>query len=311
MIIDFHFHLSRPEHELPGVMEWIRSNFPGDIDAFMEEVLTPQGLRRYLQANDIDIAIGLAEVSPITTGWASNEYVGEFCAEANAFSDPASGPRGRLVPFASINPYIVNDIAAELVRLVEEMNFGGIKVYPTYHHHYPNEARLYPLYAKAQELGLPVLVHTGSSVFRGARIKYGDPLFLDDVAIDFPDLNILMAHSGRPFWYDHAFWMARQHPNVYMEVSGLPGKKLLDYFPRLEEISDKVVYGSDWPGNPDLRRNVNAVREMDISEEAKENILFDNAARILGLPVPAKRARAARTPDVTVTKLEGIGRAGS
>ena len=251
MIIDFHFHLSLPEHERPWVMDWIRSNFQGDIDSVVEEVLTPSGLRRYLQENEIDWAVGLAEVSPITTGWASNEYVGELCAGANALPDPETGPRGRLVPFASINPFIVNDLGAELEGLVETLDFGGVKIYPTYQHHYPNDSRLYPLYARAQELGIPVLVHTGSSVFKGARIKYGDPLLLDDVAIDFPELNILMAHSGRPFWYEHAYWMARQHENVYMEVSGLPGKKLLEYFPRLEEICDKVVYGSDWPGNPE------------------------------------------------------------
>ena len=92
-----------------------------------------------------------------------------------------------------------------------------------------------------------------------------------------------MAHSGRPFWYDRAFWMARRHENVYMEVSGLPGKKLLDYFPRLESISHKVIYGSDWPGNPDLRRNVEAIRALPLSEEAKRRILYANAARVLGL----------------------------
>jgi predicted TIM-barrel fold metal-dependent hydrolase len=166
---------------------------------------------------------------------------------------------------------------------VKDDGFLGIKLYPTYQHYYVNEPRLYPLYAKAQDLGVPVLVHTGSSVFKGARIKYGDPLFLDDVAIDFPDLTILMAHSGRPFWYDHAFWMARQHENVYLEISGLPAKNLLNYFPKLESLAHKVVYGSDWPGNPFIDRNIEAVRKLPISEETKTKILGENAARILGL----------------------------
>ena len=91
-----------------------------------------------------------------------------------------------------------------------------------------------------------------------------------------------MAHSGRPFWYEQAFWMARRHENVYMEISGLPAKKLLDYFPRLEHIAHKVVYGSDWPG-VDFGRNVAAVRSLPISTEAKNAILHDNAAKILGL----------------------------
>ncbi len=292
MIIDFHVHLSRPEHERPWVMDWIRSNYDGDLDAMMKQVLTPENIRTYLQKHTIDWAVGLAEVTPITTGWTGNEYVGEFCAEANALPDPPDGPRGRLLPFASINPYIENDLAAELERLVETYGFRGIKVYPVYQHHYPNDPRMYPLYAKAQELRVPVLVHTGSSVFKGARIKYGDPLLLDDVAIDFPDLIILLAHSGRPFWYEQAFWMARRHKNVYMEVSGLPAKKLLEYFPRLEIIGHKVVYGSDWPGNPDLRRNAEAICYLPISNETKQAILYDNAARILGLP-PAVEPREA------------------
>jgi len=246
-------------------------------------VLTPSGVRRYLQEYDIDWAVGLAEVSPITTGWADNDYVGKFCLEANSLPDPMGGPRGRLLPFASINPFVVNDLDAELVRLVNEFDFRGIKIYPVYHHHYVNDSRMYPLYSRAQELCLPMLIHTGSSVFKGARIKYGDPLHLDDVAIDFPNLNILMAHSGRPFWYEQAFWMARRHENVYMEISGLPAKKLLDYFPRLEMIASKVVYGSDWPGNPDLRRNVQAIQQLLISEESKQAILYGNAARILKL----------------------------
>jgi predicted TIM-barrel fold metal-dependent hydrolase len=66
-----------------------------------------------------------------------------------------------------------------------------------------------------------------------------------------------------------------------MEVSGLPAKNLLEYFPRLEELADKIVYGSDWPGNPDLRRNPDAIRALPISEEAKQAILYENAARIL------------------------------
>ncbi|MCP5094782.1 MAG: amidohydrolase [Chloroflexi bacterium] len=280
MIIDVHLHLSLPQDEHPWVLDWMRGNYDGDFDSMVESVLTPQGLRNYLQQNNVDWGVGLAEVTPITTGWTTNEFVGELCAAANALPDPLTGPLGRLLPFASINPYIANDLAAELDRLVREFDFRGIKVYPVYHHHYVNDPRMYPLYAKAQELGLPVLVHTGSSIFKGARIKYGDPLSLDDVAVDFPDLNILMAHSGRPFWYEQAFWMARRHENVYMELSGLPGKNLLNYFPRLEMISHKVVYGSDWPGNPDLQLNVLAINALPLSPEAKQAILYDNAARI-------------------------------
>lgn len=292
MIIDFHVHLSQPDHMHPWVMEWMNEVYPGDLDALMRKILTPQDFRRYLQENDIDSAVGLAEVAPLSTGWTSNEYVGKFCAEANALPDPATGPRGRLIPFASINPFIVGDMAGELESLVREYGFWGIKVYPPYQHHYPNDARMYPLYAKAEELGLIVLTHTGSSVFKGARIKYADPLLFDDVAIDFPDLPILLAHAGRPFWYEQAFWMARRHSNVYVEVSGLPGKNLLEYLPQLERLPKKIVYGSDWP-SIDLQINVKAIRALAIADEVKQAILHDNAARLLGQTVPKKERQDA------------------
>ena len=285
MLIDFHIHVSRPEHEQPWVMEYIESQSTVDIWALAEQVLTPTGLRPFLQANGIDWAVALAEVNPATTGNTPNDYVADLCAQANALPDPAAGPRGRLLPFASINPFMINDLGAELEKWVKGFGIRGLKAYPDYQHHYMNDIRMYPLYAKAQELGVPLLVHTGSSVFKGARIKYGDPLHLDDVAIDFPNLTILMAHSGRPIWYPQAFWMARQHQNVYMEISGLPAKKLLEYFPDLERLADKVVYGSDWPGNADLRRNVDTILELPLKDATKEKILWKNAAKILNVEV--------------------------
>ena len=169
------------------------------------------------------------------------------------------------------------------IRRLAGLGFRGVKLYPTYQHFYANEARLYPLYAACQELGLPVMVHTGSSIFPGARIKFGDPVHLDDVAVDFPELNLLLVHGGRGFWYDRAEFLAQLHPNVYLEVSGLPPKNLASYFPNLERIHRKVVFGSDWPGNPGIRRNVEAVRALPLSAEAREAIVGGNAARILGL----------------------------
>jgi len=285
MLIDVHVHVSRREHERPWVLEFIESQSDGDIWAKIDRVLTPTTFRPFLQGNGIDWAVALAEDSPATVGVTPHEYVADLCAKANAQPDPATGARGKIIPFASLNPFTVNDLALELEKLVKDFGFRGFKAYPVYQHHYMNDIRMYPLYAKAQELGVPMLVHTGSSVFKGARIKYGDPLHLDDVAIDFPNLTIMMAHSGRPFWYEQAFWLARQHKNVYMELSGLPGKKLLEYFPELERNADKIVYGSDWPGNPHIRRNVDAILGLPLKDETKEKILWKNAEKVLGVSV--------------------------
>ena len=128
------------------------------------------------------------------------------------------------------------------------------------------------------------MFHTGSSVFKNARLKYGDPLYFDDVAIDFPELNIVLVHGGRGFWYDKAFFLSRLHKNVYLEVAGLPPQKLPEYFPELEKIADKVIFGSDFPGLPTgFKENIELIRNLPLSTEAKDKILGGNAARLLKL----------------------------
>jgi predicted TIM-barrel fold metal-dependent hydrolase len=270
-IIDFHMHAGYYQDVHPWVAEWMGEQVE-DLEAFFNEVLTPEGIERFLDESGVDFAVALAELSPITTGTMPNEGVLDLCREVD-----------RLIPFCNINPFLVADLAGELERYVSQLGFRGLKLYPTYQHFYANDNRLYPLYAKAQELGIPVMIHTGSSIFKGARLKYGDPLYMDDVAVDFPALKLLMVHSGRGFWYERAYFLAKLHANLYMEISGLPPQKLLDYFPELERVADKVIFGSDWPGMPHVGRNIETIRGLPLREESKEKILGGNAARILGL----------------------------
>ena len=139
------------------------------------------------------------------------------------------------------------------------------------------------VYALAERHGVPVMFHTGTSVFPGARSKYGHPMAIDDIAVDFPELKIIMAHGGRPLWMAEAFFLVRRHPNVYIDISGIPPKLLLNYFPRVEEIADKVLFGSDWPspGIPGMGINASGVKKLPISDESKRKILYDNAEKLL------------------------------
>lgn len=274
-VVDFHVHPAHYETYHSSMLEWV-SQVYGSADilgSLAEKCSDPGVFLELLDEAGVDFAVILAELSPTTTGIASNELVRDFCQGQE-----------RLIPFACINPYLTSDPARELCRLVEREGFRGLKLYPAYNYFYPNDRELYPVYAAAQDLGIPVMVHTGSSVFRGARLKYADPLFLDDVAVDFPELNLLAVHSGRGFWYDRAFFLARLHPNLYMEISGLPPQRLLSYFPEFERNADKIIYGSDWPGVPHLVGNVRRIKELPISQEVKDKILGLNAARLLGIP---------------------------
>jgi predicted TIM-barrel fold metal-dependent hydrolase len=107
------------------------------------------------------------------------------------------------------------------------------------------------------------------------------------VAVDFPSLKILLAHGGRPLWMEAAFFVVRRHPNVYLELSGIPPGRLLEWFPRLEEIAHKTIWGTDWPspGIKSMRQNVDAFLQLPLSDAAKRAILYDNAVSVFPAPV--------------------------
>jgi len=274
-VIDMHLHIMDPANLRPWTNEYLQTSSGEDIEYLSQVMTSPDLLVKMLHQNGVDYGVILTEISPITTGVISNEAVAEFCHDQEA-----------LIPFANINPFMVANPARELDRCVLEMGFRGLKLYPTYQGFYANDSIIYPLYAKAEELGIPVMIHTGSSIFTGARLKYGDPLWIDDVAVDFPELPLIQVHSGRGFWYRRAFSLARLHRNVYMGIAGLPPLRLLDYFPELEKNSDKIVFGTDWPGLRSIKSNIEAIRSLPITEETKAKILGDNAARLLGRALP-------------------------
>jgi predicted TIM-barrel fold metal-dependent hydrolase len=269
-VIDFHVHIGLKEHW----HEWVQAfqkSVNADLYERYDELIDPRKFADYLRKQNVTRAVILPDICPITTGVVPNEYVLDFCRGESTY-----------IPFCSINPALTTNPASEVKKYLLK-GAKGIKLYPSYNHFYPNERRLYPLYELARNEGHPVLFHTGSSVFRGSKIKYADPIHLDEVAADFPDLTLLMAHGGRGIWYDKAFFLSRIHPNLYIEISGLPPRNLLNYFPEMEKNIDKFVFGSDWPGIPGISSNIKEISNLPLSQESKRKILYANAARILRL----------------------------
>jgi len=257
----------------PGYRRYLEATNPDYFGPLTDRFSQPAEVDRMLEAAGVEAAFVMAEDAPLTTGLASTEYVADFCHKTK-----------RLKFFASINPLTKLDAAGELVRAVKDLGASGLKLYPSYQWFYPNDRAIYPVYAKAVELGVPVTFHTGSSTFAGSRIKYAQPIHLDDVAVDFPELVIIMAHAGRPFWYAECEWLVKRHPKVYIDVAGLPPKRLPQYLPDLERIAPKVLFGTDWPAIPSLvADNIEQLRALPISQQAKDQILYSNAKRLLKL----------------------------
>ena len=279
-VVDAHVHIQPWSQFRPEALRKMAER-RADLDQIRALCDDPAAFLKFLDREGVDRAVLVNYVSPDIIGFtdAVNEFVGTYCR----------GHEDRLVPVGGVHPRLSQDPAGDLERAVERHGIRVMKLHPPHQLFRMNAYRdggdlpaLAPLYERAARLGIPILVHTGTSIFPAARNKYGDPMDLDDVAVDFPALTLVMAHGGRPLWMDAAFFLVRRHPNVHLEVSGIPPAKLLEYFPRLDEIADKTVWGTDWPspGIKSMRANVEAFQALPLPDETKRKILHENAARI-------------------------------
>jgi predicted TIM-barrel fold metal-dependent hydrolase len=270
-IIDFHLHIGIERLMNPWVISFFAENNP-DFAQHLSEEMSQRSVIEYLDSQGVEKAVVLADYAPKTTGVVTSEFVAEFCNGTD-----------RLIPFGTIRFDDPTPPAVQAEHCIKVLGCRGIKLLPTYVHFYPADQRLLPAYEVLSALGVPVMFHTGTSVFKGSRIRYGNPLLLDDVAEDFPDLKIIICHAGRPFWYSEAEWMLRRHRNTYIDVSGIPLKRLPELFPHLERLRDRFIFGSDWPGIPSIRGQVSRIQALPFSAETIEAILWRNGARLLGI----------------------------
>jgi uncharacterized protein len=210
----------------------------------------------------------------------SNEEIAEL---AHKNSDVA-------IPFASINPHRGAEGVRQARRLIRDFGVKGFKFHPSVQEFYPNDRMAYPLYEAIAEAKLPALFHTGQTGVGagtrgggGIRLKYSNPLLLDDVAADFPDMPIILAHPSFP-WQEEALSVATHKPQVYIDLSGWSPK----YFPPIlvqyanTLLKDKVLFGSDYPViSPE--RWLEDFSKLQIKDEVRPLILKDNAAKLLKL----------------------------
>lgn len=193
------------------------------------------------------------------------------------------------VPFASIDPRRGAEGVREARDLVEEGTIRGFKFHPSIQQFEPNDRAVYPLYEVIAGSGRIALFHTGHSGIGaglpgggGIRLKYGNPMLIDDVAVDFPDMKIIMAHPSFP-WQDEALSVALHKPQVYLDLSGWSPKRfppdLVSHIGRA--LQDRALFGSDYPLiTPD--RWLADFRELQLDDDVRRKIIRDNAAELLG-----------------------------
>jgi predicted TIM-barrel fold metal-dependent hydrolase len=276
-VTDVHVHVQPREMIRPATWEVFRrgTKEPGVAEACFEDA---KALLAYMDRSGVQRVSLINYEAPDVMGFTkgTNDWVIDYCRAAP----------DRLLPCVGINPRFQKDVRGEARRLVDR----GARTFKVHGPHMllrPNSyldehPTLADLYRVAEESGTPVMFHTGTSIFPGARIKYGDPVQIDDVGSDFPRLPVILAHGGRPFWTEASWFLLRRFERFWLDLSGIPPARILEWFPRLEEIADRVLFGTDWPspGIPPIAANLAAVRALRLSADAVEKIVSANALRL-------------------------------
>lgn len=236
-----------------------------------------EGMLEAMDAGGVQLAILQAE-------WGAGDYRAMNTAVARIVRQHP----GRLIGYCTVNPAEPEDMAEVVVREYEQNGIRGVNLQPFSYRLRCNDRRFYPLYAKCRELDLVVTVHCSINFSSDRTIDYGRPLYLDEVACDFPGLKLVANHGGWP-WVTELVAVAWKHPTVYIEIGaispkyiGKPGtgwEPLLVYGNSL--LQDRVLWATD--SMLPVQRSLQELRELPLKPEVKEKWLGENAARLLGL----------------------------
>jgi hypothetical protein len=271
VILDFHAHpvfAGMPFH--PGIHHLSQ--------AYYSRKALEWTLSEYV--NEMD-HVGIDKVILLTACWK-----GQPARQRNeATAELLSRYPERLIGFASFDPNTGGGAVDEVEYAIKGLAFAGVKTIAQNIDLFYNDPLYYPVYEKVQELGVPILFHTGPS-FLETRTKFGDPTVLDDVALDFPDMKIILAHMAMQ-GYMEAHSLLVRHRNVYADLSFWPlhpsYRQLIPWSLLEETVPEKVLMGSDFPVGTTPSETVEAVKSLPVSEKFKEQILGENAVRLLGL----------------------------
>jgi predicted TIM-barrel fold metal-dependent hydrolase len=278
--IDFHVHVEQDDHGHLALDAELMDASADYFKSSANRTPTVADIAAYYRERRIAAVIFTVDA---TSGLGHPALSSEEIAEAAAAHPDV------LIPFGSVDP-LGPDPSGKARRLVTEHGVRGFKFHPSLQAFSPDDPRHYPLYETIQELGVPALFHTGQTGIgaglpggRGIRLRYSNPVLLDDVAADFPQLTMIMAHPAVP-WVDAQIAIATHKANVYVDLSGWSPKYFPPQLVRYANtvLQDKVLFGSDHPViTPD--RWLKDFAELDIKEGVRPKILKHNAARLLGL----------------------------
>lgn len=282
-IVNAHAHLIEVERMLEkyadvalaggvAVLKEVEASFP---------LLAPEKLIEQMDEAGIQTTILYAVDAPIV--YASNEYVHALCAR---YPD-------RFIGFASVNP-LEADAPQRLEHAVREYGLLGLKLHPPLQQFAPDDRRVWPVYEKALELDIPVVFHVGTTPFGSlCRLAHANPLLVDEVAVAFPRLRMMLTHLGT-LWHNEAFMVVEKNPNVFIDTAAYLSEIEAILTPDIVERigTDKIIFGTDYPmpygGRVHrLRDFVDCLMGLKFTEAQRRMVFSENVEALLhGRPEP-------------------------
>lgn len=274
--VDWHSHIWLPEH--------LGAEWGGDIDGKYTHVPSRHGTPEEHRAAMLASGVSQAVVIALTSRYFGLDIPNEFVAEYVSSS-------GDLVGIASVDP---NDpaAAARLRYAVQDLGLRGVKLSPPYQDFHPHSEDAYAVYRAADELGIMVIFHQGAVSHRRGVLDHAQPVLLDRVARDFPDLRIVIAHMGQP-WPHEVVPLLRKHPHVYADISARcsrPWQLQSILFAAIDYgVQDKLLFGSDFPTFDPAEHLTGLLSINDsasgrlVPQEVLDGIAFDRPLSLLGL----------------------------
>jgi len=262
----------------------------GDLGRLLP-LLSEDEVIKQMDEAGIEKSVLFAVEAPMV--YCSNEMVASLCQK---YSE-------RFIGFASVDPK-QKDAAEILEKAVTKLGLKGLKLHPPLQNFYPNDEVAFPVYAKAQELGIPVVFHIGTTPFGAmCRLDQANPILIDEVAVRFPDLKIVLTHLGT-LWQNEAFMVVEKNPNVYIDTAAYPYeiKEILNenMIKRIGE--NKIIFGTDYPMSftgeiHTMKTFVELIKSLEISDGLKEKIFSTNFTEMM--------KKDCHSTYVTLTEMAG------
>jgi hypothetical protein len=283
--IDAHTHIVPVKFFSEDLLRTVASLMRVDPEFYRGISKDPENLIRYMDEQSIKAIVIMSYPAPDVMGFGDNQV--------DEVAEYVKDHRDRLLQFGSVHPRLNKNPLPRLEEMYSKYEVRGLKLHPVHQLIKPNAYRpeegnlktIEQIYQFASDHELPMLIHTGTSMFPKARNKYGDPIFLDELPLDFPKMRIIMAHGGRPIWMETAFYLLRRHKQIIFDISSIPPPRLLDYFPRFEMVAERAIFGSDWPGPgvQTIHENMQEFLKLPLSEEVKRKVAYENAAKLFDI----------------------------